>query len=417
MNRNVAISVDNVGKRYGLGNGLAQYSTFRDYISAGFGSLLTRNSKDKPRNDFWALKGVSFEVGVGESVGVIGLNGAGKSTLLKILSRVTVPTTGKASIRGRLGALLEVGTGFQWELTGRENIYLYGSILGMSKTEITRKFQAIVEFSGISEFIDTPVKRYSSGMYVRLAFSVAAHLEPEILLLDEVLSVGDIGFQRKCMGFAQRLQRSDATLLFVSHNMFSIKAMCKRVIYLREGRIKYDGPTDHGIALYEKDCRLSHLSSRQDQQKNYRLRIHEFATLDTHGHQKTVFEYGERMKLRLVYETHGYLENPNFILAIVRSDGVACCNYNTEMDGIELGRIHGRGVIELNTPPLKLVAEMYTIHVIVREPNFQGLLCEQIGSTFHIKHQLLNTHFGVFHEPADWNVMEAGWNTIRAGHY
>ena len=192
---------------------------------------------------------MSFEITRGELVGIIGRNGAGKSTLLKILSRITRPTTGRAEIWGRVGSLLEVGTGFHSELTGRENLYLSGSILGMPKAEIDRKFDQIVAFAEVEDFMDTPVKHYSSGMYMRLAFAVAAHLDPDILLIDEVLSVGDLAFQRKCLEYAKRLQESHATVLFVSHNMFAVKALCNRVIYVADGRVQFDGSPEDAIQL------------------------------------------------------------------------------------------------------------------------------------------------------------------------
>jgi lipopolysaccharide transport system ATP-binding protein len=256
----IAIRAEGLGKQYRLGAQQPGSNSLRDAVAATFSGLRRGRGggADKAaRQKFWALDDISFEIRQGENVGILGLNGAGKSTLLKILSRVTQPTKGEAFVHGRLGCLLEVGTGFHGELTGRENIFLYGAILGMSKAEVERKFDAIVAFAEIGDFIGTPVKRYSSGMYVRLAFSVAAHLEPDILLLDEVLSVGDLPFQRKCIEFVKTLQKRNATILFVSHNMFSIKTMCDRVIYIRKGRVQFDGPTEQGIALYEADCRLS----------------------------------------------------------------------------------------------------------------------------------------------------------------
>jgi len=399
----IAIYVEQLGKRYRLGANGQQHNTLRDLLADSFQSLFRRNGKSSARRqDFWALREASFTIQRGESVGIIGLNGAGKSTLLKILSRIVEPTTGMARIDGRVGALLEVGTGFHWELTGRENVYLYGSILGMSKREMDRKFEAIVEFSGIADFIDTPVKRYSSGMYVRLAFAVAAHLQPEILLIDEVLSVGDLPFQRKCMEFAKGLQQADATILFVSHNMFSIKTMCSRVIYLKHGQIQFDGPTDEGIKHYEEDCSLSTLSWTESKPEDWPIRITDFALFDEDDQAKKVFEYGERMRLRLCYQARQLVENPNFIVAFIRSDGVACCNFSTEVDGVIIERVDGDGMIELMIPPLKLVAELYTIHILIREKGFQKVLCAQIGSTFHVRHHLLDTHFGVFHEQAQW---------------
>src|SRR5205823_1798080 len=240
----VVIHGEGMGKRYRRGlqvdDGLRH--ALEDFVRSPLASL-----RRKKEETFWALKDVSVEVKEGEVLGLIGRNRAGMTTLLKILSRITCPTEGWAEIHGRVGSLLEVGTGFHPELTGRENAFLYGSILGMPREEVARKFDAIVDFAEIAEFIDTPVKRYSSGMYVRLAFSVAAHLDPDILLLDEVLAVGDYTFQRKCMDFARKLEQKGATILFVSHNMFQIKNMCERVIYLKKGSVAFDGPTDEGL--------------------------------------------------------------------------------------------------------------------------------------------------------------------------
>lgn len=236
----IAISVENISKRYRIGRAQQRHDTLRDAIVAGLQAPLSRwrsNGRHAEDNTIWALKDVSFEVEQGEVVGVIGRNGAGKSTLLKILSQITEPTSGRAVINGRVGSLLEVGTGFHPELTGRENIYLNGAILGMRRDEIRRQFDEIVAFSEIEKFLDTPVKRYSSGMYVRLAFAVAAHLEPEILVVDEVLAVGDARFQQKCLGKMQDVSSSGRTVLFVSHNMGAIQRLCSRAILLVNGEV------------------------------------------------------------------------------------------------------------------------------------------------------------------------------------
>jgi lipopolysaccharide transport system ATP-binding protein len=404
MNNN-AISIQGLGKRYQLGAASKRHNSFRDLLSDKLASL--RAGKSEAVKTFWALNNATFDVKHGENVGIIGLNGAGKSTMLKILSRITEPTTGSARIDGRVGALLEVGTGFHAELTGRENVFLYGSILGMSKEEVTRKFDAIVAFSGIEQFIDTPVKRYSSGMYVRLAFSVAAHLDPDILLLDEVLAVGDLAFQRKCIEHAKELQKRDATILFVSHNMFSIKTMCERVIYLRKGEVQYDGPVAGGIELYEKDCRMTELAWTGTKPEDWPIYITGCKLLDSNGVEKSMYEFGERMTMQLQYDTRSPVVDPNFIVALIRSDGIAACNYSTEIDKVSLGRVDAPGTLTLELPPLKLVSEMYSISVIIREPGFGNILCGQTAATFHVRHPLFNTHFGVFHEDATWRVSQS----------
>jgi lipopolysaccharide transport system ATP-binding protein len=253
MSDNIAIRARGLGKKYVIGGAQEKYNTFRDAIvnsvQAPFHRFLRRNY-DPTANEFWALKDVSFDIEQGEVVGIIGRNGAGKSTLLKILSRITTPTEGEVEIHGRIGSLLEVGTGFHPEMTGRENIFLNGSILGMKKTEIEEKFDAIVKFADVEKFLDTPVKRYSSGMYVRLAFAVAAHLEPEILVVDEVLAVGDAGFQKKCLGKMGEVAKEGRTVLFVSHNMGSIESLCRKSFLMDAGSICSIGNTKEIINNY-----------------------------------------------------------------------------------------------------------------------------------------------------------------------
>ena len=240
-----AIEVAELGKRYSLGEDFGRYLTIRE----GLTSWLRRGSRNGSA-ELWALRDIEFTLEEGEVLGVIGRNGAGKTTLLKILSRITEPTTGVARTRGRVGTLLDVGTGFHPELTGRENIYLNGAILGMSTAEIRRRFDEIVEFADVERFLDTPLKRYSSGMQVRLAFAVAAHLEPEIIVVDEVLAVGDIAFQQKCLGKMSDVARAGRTVLFVSHSMGAIESLCGRVLWLEQGRLVGDGPPREVISQY-----------------------------------------------------------------------------------------------------------------------------------------------------------------------
>ncbi len=256
----LAISVQNLSKSFKIAHehrGMKHYRTLRDDLLGLPGRLLGhlgRNGRSGPET-FWALKNLSFQVERGEVVGIVGPNGAGKSTLFKILNRITEPTSGGADIYGRVGALLEVGTGFHPELTGRENVFMNGAILGMRRTEIRNKFDEIVSFAGVEKFLDTPVKRYSSGMYVRLAFAVAAHLEAQILLVDEVLAVGDTEFQKKCLGKMHAVSRDGKTVIFISHSMDSISRLCPRAIWLYEGRLIADGAANEVIAKYTGDPR------------------------------------------------------------------------------------------------------------------------------------------------------------------
>ena len=240
-----AVTAERVGKLYRLGN-------TQDTLARTLADALMRSARGKDRRaqELWALDDVSFEVAEGEVIGIIGRNGAGKSTLLKLLSRLTEPTRGRITVEGKVGSLLEIGTGFHPELTGRDNIYLNGTILGMSRADVSRRFDEIVEFAEIDRFLDTPVKRYSSGMYVRLAFAVAAHLESEILIVDEVLAVGDVAFQRKCLGRMGQVANEGRTVLFVSHNLAAIKSLCTRALLLQDGKLVADGPVEDTVTKY-----------------------------------------------------------------------------------------------------------------------------------------------------------------------
>src|SRR5438309_8186797 len=251
----VVIHCEQLGKRYQIGQ-RERYLALRDVLANSFQapwrlfrSAAPGSSNGRPKH-IWGLRNVSFKIHEGEVLGIVGRNGAGKTTLLKVLARVTKPTEGHAEVVGRMGSLLEVGTGFHPELTGRENIYLSGAILGMSKREINRKFDEIVAFAEVEQFIDTPLKHYSSGMYMRLAFSVAAHLEPEILLVDEVLAVGDIAFQKKCLGKMGEVARGGRTVVLVSHNMAAVNALCSRCVIMNAGGVEFDGPTDKATTRY-----------------------------------------------------------------------------------------------------------------------------------------------------------------------
>lgn len=415
-----AIRAWHLAKEYRIGEG--QHNTLRDQVTSNIKSIFRRRGRNA-RCRFLALNDISFDIKKGEMIGIIGHNGAGKSTLLKVLSRITEPSGGMAEIHGRVGSLLEVGTGFHLELTGRENVYLYGAILGMTKAEIERKFQKIIDFSEISQFLDTPVKHYSSGMYVRLAFAVAAHLDPEILLIDEVLSVGDLAFQRKCMEQARSLKEKDSTVLVVSHNMFSIKAMCDRVIYLSHGKVLADGPADEVIPLYERDIlggsgeldtpRWAEARLGKDLSQRP-VEITDMRILDEGGGRRSIFDFGDRPCVRIKYEARGSTKALNFVVALIRSDGIACCNYSSELDGFTIVAKPGEGAFEMLLPSLKLVADLYTIHVMVWDEKFQQLYGAQIGGSFHVRHDLFNTHFGVFHESAEWRSGRSAGEPDRA---
>lgn len=413
---NVAIKIENLSKQYTICGTGRRNDTLRAQMADNIKALLSRIGGAGPEmKSFWALNGISLEIGQGQIVGIIGHNGAGKSTLLKILSRITAPTLGSAEIRGRVGSLLEVGTGFHQELTGRENIFLNGAIIGMTNEEIRRHFDAIVDFAEVGQFIDMPVKRYSSGMYVRLAFAVSAHLKPDILMIDEVLSVGDLQFQRKCMAYVEELRKSNSTILFVSHNMFAVKSICNRVVMLSGGKVAFDGPAEEAIERYEGKNKTSALPWAEHaigtDPSQWDVYMENVETYDVEGMQRNLFNYGERIRIRLDYSVRRTVVRPNFLVSFIRSDEVACCNFNTAMDGFVVPELNSDGTIELLTPPLNLVSESYQIYVLVRDSKFEHLYCAQVGKTFHVRHDLLNTHFGVFHEEGEWSLLNAGTET------
>ena len=331
---NPAITIENLGKRYTIGHQRANGDGMRHAIEGAMRSPLAwlRSGRQEKLQhvDFWALKDVSFQIKQGEVVGIIGRNGAGKSTLLKILSRITVPTEGRIRIDGRIASLLEVGTGFHQELTGRENIFLNGAILGMTRAEIIRKFDEIVEFSGVEEFLDTPVKRYSSGMYVRLAFAVAAHLEPEILIVDEVLAVGDAAFQKKCLGKMGSFAQSGRTVLFVSHNMEAVRTLCQRGVWLKDGRLHKDGKADEIVEAYFNS--ISNELSFSCANPDYGLTIQKVVLKNDRGEESSQFRPGDDLVVEISYDAQKRIEKPIIALGVLGVNG-SCFTSNMLLDG------------------------------------------------------------------------------------
>ncbi len=356
----MAIEVEGLGKRYRLG----EEASGERLLSGLFGK-----SRGRGAEELWALKDVSFNVPHGEAVGIIGRNGAGKSTLLKILSRITHPTTGRAVVRGRLSSLLEVGTGFHPELTGRENIFLNGAIIGMTRREIERKFDEIVAFAGIERFLDTPVKRYSSGMYVRLAFGVAAHLDPDILVLDEVLAVGDAGFQRKCLQTLDRMSgQHSRTILFVSHNLQAIRTFCRRAILLDAGRVVMDDSVDKVLPAYLR------LFGKMENLGNINLRDRanrtsgdvRFCSIDACGADRLSrwsFQVGEDLTLRFGYEVMQPVPELALYVSIADATSQSIITYiRAPLPQIDATRRHS-GAVELTFPKLALRPGEFELYV------------------------------------------------------
>jgi lipopolysaccharide transport system ATP-binding protein len=336
----IVIRAEGLGKKYLIGHQAPgeRYTALRDVLARGVRGL-ARSAGDMLRGrqlvagdeveEFWALKDVSFDVKRGEVVGIIGRNGAGKSTLLKILSRITEPTAGCVTIKGRVASLLEVGTGFHPELTGRENIYLNGAILGMSRAEIRKKFDEIVAFAEVEKFLDTPVKRYSSGMYVRLAFAVAAHLEPEILVVDEVLAVGDAEFQKKCLGKMRDVAGLGRTVLFVSHNLGSMIQLCGTAMVLETGRVNFQGSPRQAISEYMRSADNQgevDLTARRDREGSGAVRVQRIRLCDQDGNSRTEFYIGDDLMIEVGLATLTKLSEVKISIQITTSDGINVAN-------------------------------------------------------------------------------------------
>ena len=426
----IAIRCEGLSKQYRIGE-RESYKALRDVITdaaaAPFRRLRSavrngnghtssiRNPKSEIRNSFWALDDVSFEVKRGEVVGIIGRNGAGKSTLLKIFSRITKPTRGEAQIHGRVGSLLEVGTGFHPELTGRENIYLNAAILGMRKTEVERKFGEIIAFAEVEKFIDTPVKRYSSGMYVRLAFAVAAHLEPEILLVDEVLAVGDAQFQKKCLGKIGEVAQGGRTVLFVSHNMGAIRNLCSRAIWLEGGRIVDQGPALQIIDQYLRSTScssgssidLSRMQRYSDFGKRMRLKSIEF-----NGGKPVI--HGEALTVKIGFETLSEIHGAALGFGFCSLEGTRLMSSDTDLAHLQRDLPKNFvGIVEATISELQLQPGLYGVDVGARSGN-NSLVdyvggCAQIevlpGPTTSAVSMRKGRGLGI---PADWRWSDLG---------
>ena len=375
------IRADNLSKLYKIGALQQRHDTLRDQLVHSFKSLFSRKGRqpaqpsplssivDRP-DTIWALKGVSFEVKQGEVVGFIGRNGAGKSTLLKILSRITEPTSGRAEIYGRVGSLLEVGTGFHAELTGRENVYLNGAILGMRRAEINRKFDEIVAFAETEKFIDTPVKRYSSGMYVRLAFAVAAHLEPEILIVDEVLAVGDVAFQKKCLGKMADIARQGRTVLFVSHNMAAVQGLCSRAYLLSAGQIVGEGLPTEVVRRYVAEtsqASLASLEERKDRQGTGKIRFVEVHIVDDEGRRIDTALCGQDIGIVVSYRSrdHQPVHRGDIHITFYTGLGQFMFTCSSEGSGSSLVVLPANGEVLCHIPELPLAPGRYVFNLFL----------------------------------------------------
>jgi len=361
------IRVENLSKKYVIGHQRERYTALRDVITNGIKSIgnrfLQKEYIDSATEEFWALKDISFEIKQGDRVGIIGRNGAGKSTLLKILSRITEPTTGKISIKGRVASLLEVGTGFHPELTGRENIYLNGAILGMNKFEIKQKFDEIVSFAEVEKFLDTPVKRYSSGMYVRLAFAVAAHLEPEILIVDEVLAVGDAQFQSKCLGKMEDVGKEGRTVLFVSHNMAAIQKLCDFGILISQGTLFASGGMRQVISKYVNSNATPNL---YEYKSKFGIQLTHIKITDTNSHESIkVLNFNHDYILSISLNSDNLITRSGLVVRFYNYLGLLVSSICTPEEGMELFDLKGLFQYSFKLSKLQLMPGQYSISLFV----------------------------------------------------
>lgn len=418
------LQISNLCKRYRLGE-FSGDTQLREVISGAISRLIRRERKEE--QTIWALRDVSFEVKKGEIVGIIGRNGAGKSTLLKLLSRITYPTSGSLKVAGRIASLLEVGTGFHEELTGRENIYLNGSILGMSKTEIEERLDDIVAFSGVEKFIDTPIKRYSSGMRLRLGFAVAAHLSPDILLLDEVLAVGDADFQKKCLNAMDDLHKSGRTVLFVSHNMAAIESLCTRVIWIDGGRVRADGDTRTIVAEYMKtfaqastgSVDLENIESRQG---NGEGRFTSIEFKNELGETTNYIRSGDKLTLRLHYRANKLLRDLVVGINIHNEYGTLIAASNNWATGDDIPVVEaGEGYADFEIDCLYLQPGRYFLSLwLGKWSNLHDVLKNVIHfdvepSDYYGSGRGIDSSFGLMFFPSRWKSVAPQERVLKTG--
>lgn len=402
------VRFDHVCKQYRLG--LSQTSLLKSLSNLLKGGL-QRGSQTLPSEQvLWALRDVSFELSPGQTLGLIGSNGAGKTTMLKLLANITRPTSGHVEINGRVSALIELGAGFHPDLTGRENIYLNGTILGLSRKEIKRRFDEIVAFSEIDRFIDTPVKRYSSGMIVRLGFAVASCIEPDVLLVDEVLAVGDASFRQKCMKRIQSLRHNGTSIIFVSHNLYLVQAVCTSAIYMERGQIKYQGETSEVIDVYERDVhekRAQKLAQSQSEptRSSSEIEIRKVEILATENLPTLDFSSDQPAEVRVHYMAYQEVQRANFVIRIIRSDGLTCCMMRTSLDNVHLSLQRGPGIVSVTLEPLQLVGSTYFVEARVTNASDSIALTTGRSKWFYVKGSALSYQeaSGVFEPRKKWN--------------
>lgn len=360
MNDEIAIKVENVSKKYCKSLKRSMLYGVKDIARNSLG--LSSNSHILRKDEFWAVEDISFEVKKGETLGIIGPNGAGKTTILKLLNGIFWPDKGKITIKGKVGALIAVGAGFHPMLTGRENIYLNGAILGMSRHEVDRKFDTIVEFADIGDFLDTPVKFYSSGMFVRLGFSIASHSAADILLIDEILAVGDLSFRAKCRKLIKDLSRKGVTIILITHNMHMLSYVCENSLVLNEGKIIYTGNTDDAIDFYNS------VFEQKTKERNVgtgEIRIAGFKLFNSENKSITEIKTGDYIKIRIKYNAIKRIANPVFNIAIFKSNGEQITGIRNDVDGFEFKILQGEGYVDIAIENFNLLPNIYYFNLVI----------------------------------------------------
>jgi lipopolysaccharide transport system ATP-binding protein len=418
MSDEIAIQVRGLGKKYTIGGPQEEYHTIRDAITNSVKApfrKLTHTDTYESGNEFWALKEVSFEIKKGEVMGIIGRNGAGKSTLLKILSRITMPTEGEVDIYGRVGSLLEVGTGFHPELTGRENIFLSGSILGMRKREIEEKFDEIVKFSEIEKFIDTPVKRYSSGMYVRLGFAVAAHLDPDILVIDEVLAVGDSAFQKKCLGKMEEVSQEGRTVLFVSHNMGAVRRLCQKGVVINQGKITFQGSATDAVENYMKSISGNDICnvSFPENIKNA-ITILEAAIFSPELGNCISFDLSDMIGIELCYKVREDIKGTNIQISIERDNITVFRSWDIDLNpsAFELRKM-GTYIAKIVLPKNLLAIGKYQVSILSGRPGVTVIENHYQCLSFDVANIKEDRHISSYSRSGTLIVMPLDWEITQ----
>ena len=400
------VRFDNVSKRFTL-----RHERSRSFQEAALAFL---HGRDNSREELWALKDVSFAVERGKTVGIIGPNGSGKSTVLKLITRILEPTSGQVIVQGRVSALIELGAGFHPDLTGRENVYLNGSLLGFGRNEMKAKFDSIVEFSELEKFIDVPIKHYSSGMHMRLGFAVAIHVDPDVLLIDEILAVGDQAFQNKCLSKIGELKSQGVTIVFVSHDLEAVRNLCPSALWLENGVIQESGTTDRVIDSYLNnataltEARLSRERPTRDNENRWgsgEVEITDVRFLDAQGRERRAFKTGEKMVVRLKYQAHTEVQQPVFGLAIYGSDGVQINGPNTKFSDYTIESVEGPGEIDYIVDMLPLLEGTYELTVAVHDQDGLRTYDHQHRlHTFIVQRGTVKERYGMIYMPCEWRL-------------